>query len=115
MTLLYQNLDFMRMCSIAGQGTWALCDWGMAVRAHLLFNLPLQMANIINWRKDFFVGKSISMMIKVKNRILIWKNSICYSGTLIFISQCWEWSDLWELLLEDRADGHTGLHGPVSC
>lgn len=23
--------------------------------------------------------------------------------------------ELLELLLEDRADGHTGLHGPVSC
>lgn len=29
MTLLYQNLDFMRMCPIAGQGTWALCGWGI--------------------------------------------------------------------------------------
>ena len=71
---------------MAGQGTWALSGWGLAVRAHLLFNLLLQMASV-NWRKGFFVGKLISMMIKVENRILTWKNLICFSGTLTVISQ----------------------------
>lgn len=85
----------------------------MAACTCLVFSLPLQMANV-NGRKNFCVGTLIFMMINVENRIPIWKNSVCFLGELIFISQCWKQSELSELLLENGAGGHTELCGLVS-